>query len=158
MSSLITCQAHMILHFCYIANSYIYRVDILNGSVLHNLPGIRRYKFRNLHDFLSIIYLGFTFKEPFIIFLFLFLFKKHLTFLTDLKYYKIFVVVKGTVLIKHFILKGRVGSTVPVLHIQTWRQASDYISEPRSKVYNLDSIVMMYIILVNHVQLIAYNL
>ena len=67
------------------------------------------------------------------------------------------MVVKGTVLIKNFISKGRVGSTVPVLHIRTWRQASDYISEPRSKVYNLDSIVMMYIILVNHVQLIAYN-
>ena len=72
MSSLITCQAHMIMHFCYIANSYIYGVDILNGSVLHNLPGIRRYKFRNLHDFLNIIYLGFKFKESFKIFLFLF--------------------------------------------------------------------------------------
>ena len=73
-SSLITCQAHIILHFCYIANSYIYRVHILNGSVLHNLPGIRRYKFRNLHDFLNIIYLGFKFKESFKIFLFLFFF------------------------------------------------------------------------------------
>ena len=62
----------LILHFCYIANSYIYRVHILNGSVLHNLPGIRRYKFRNLHDFLNIIYLGFKFKESFKIFLFLF--------------------------------------------------------------------------------------
>ena len=64
----------LILHFCYIANSYIYRVHILNGSVLHNLPGIRRYKFRNLHDFLNIIYLGFKFKESFKIFLFLFFF------------------------------------------------------------------------------------
>ena len=52
----------------------------------------------------------------------------------------IFVVVKGTVLIKDFISKGRVGSTVPVLHIRTWRRASAYISQPRSKVYNPDTI------------------
>ena len=71
---------------------------------------------------------------------------KRLTFLTNKKYSKIFFV-KGTVLIKYFISKGRVESTVPVLHIRTWRQASDYISGPRSKVYNPDSIVMMFIIL-----------
>ena len=100
MSSLITCQAHMIMHFCYIANSYIYGGDILNGSVLHNLPGIRRQNFRNFHDFLSISIQDSHFRNHLKYFYSYVLLKKRLTFLTDYKYSENFLLLKGQFLSK----------------------------------------------------------